>query len=227
MDKKKVTIIAIVLGVLFVAALVAFIVRDNKVADANAQVKELMAADAEYVNTAETYAYYGYNIPYDYYLQDEISNYGAYTTVLNDNIVLLDGASWNVTAGEEQKGTLNVSLTMPGDSYVTKAVWTVDGAETEYTYVMDGADITFTPVAAPAEAAEPVAVPVDEPAATADASVEAVEEPAATADAAVEPADAQAAAGDLVYCYAINDDGSVTLTSEDGTEVLTLTKAAR
>ena len=249
MDKKKLSIIAIVLGVLFVAALVLFAVKDHQYAKVDSQMQTVISQDADYQGEIQLEKAYGL-IPSAYTpTADDYVAYKEYmveylpeaTKIVTNQVVFVEN-EWNAVVG---------------DAEAVKAVFTVSGlasgnatiGDKEYIYSMGESEITLQeniiemPEVTAAEEAATIETTVAEEAATIEAtvaeeaaSVEAtvaeeaasVEVTAAEDAATAEPAaDAAAAPVVLTYTYAINEDGTITLTrtpAEEAGEVITLTK---
>lgn len=215
MDKKKLSIIAIVLGVLFVAALVLFAVKDH-------QIKTLADQDAGYQDLIQQYKDAERTDWPDYITYQESMIEGVsfdeikgVTQVAADQVTFVEN-EWNAVIGEAEpvKATFAVDA-MAADylSYYSYTLGTATIGDKEYIYsIIPGNGMVLQENAVP----EVTAV---EDAATVE--VTAVED-AATAEPA---ADAAAAPVVLTYTYAINEDGTITLTPVEGAgEVITLTK---
>lgn len=226
MDKKKLSIIAIVLGVLFVAALVLFAVKDH-------QIKALADQDTGYQDLIQQY---------------KDANRTDWPDYITYQESMIDGVSFDSIKGATQTAANQVSFVenewnaVIGEAEAVKAVFTVDAlaadymayygttigsatiGDKEYTYMMNSSDILLqeniaeVPAVTVAEDAATVEVTATEDAATVE--VTATEEAATTEPAA----DVAAVPAALTYCYAINEDGTITLTPDGEGEVITLTK---
>ena len=214
MDKKKLSIIAIVLGVLFVAALVLFAVKDH-------QIKALADQDTGYQDLIQQYKDAKRTDWPDYITYQESMIEGvsfdeikSVTQVAADQVTFVEN-EWNAVIGEAEpvKATFAVdAIAADYLSYYSYTLGTATIGDKEYIYsIIPGNGMVLQENAVPevtaVEDAATVEVTAVEDAATA--------EPAA--DVAAEPVV-------LTYCYAINDDGIITLTPDGEGEVITLTK---
>ena len=202
MDKKKLSIIAIVLGVLFVAALVLFAVKDH-------QIKDLADQDAGYQDLIQQYKDAERTDWPDYITYQESMIEGVSFDSVKDatqaaaNQVAFVENEWNAVIGEAEAVKAVFTVDALAADYMSYYGYTIGGAtigDKEYTYLMNSGDIVLQE-----NNAEVPAVTATEEAATA--------EPAVAAEPVV-----------LTYCYAINDDGSIALTPDGEGEVITLTK---
>lgn len=202
MDKKKLSIIAIVLGVLFVAALVLFVVKDH-------QIKNLADQDAGYQDLIQQYKDAERTDWPDYITYQESMIEGVSFDSVKDatqaaaNQVAFVENEWNAVIGEAEAVKAVFTVDALAADYMSYYGYTIGGAtigDKEYTYLMNSGDIVLQE-----NNAEVPAVTATEEAATA--------EPAVAAEPVV-----------LTYCYAINDDGIITLTPDGEGEVITLTK---
>ena len=226
MDKKKLSIIAIVLGVLFVAALVLFAVKDH-------QIKDLADQDAGYQDLIQQYKDAERTDWPDYITYQESMIEGvsfdeikSVTQVAADQVTFVEN-EWNAVIGEAEpvKATFAVNA-MAADylSYYSYTLGTATIGDQEYSYfIIPGNGMVLQenvlPEVTSTEEAATVEVTAAEEAATVE--VTAAEE-AATAEPAADTAAAPVA---LTYTYAINEDGTITLTPVEGEgEVITLTK---
>ena len=215
MDKKKLSIIAIVLGVLFVAALVLFAVKDH-------QIKALADQDTGYQDLIQQYKDANRTDWPDYITYQESMIDGVSFDSIKDatqtaaNQVSFVENEWNAVIGEAEAVKAVFTVDALAADYMAYYGYTIGGAtigDKEYTYLMNSSDIVLQE-----NIAEVPAVTIAEDAATVEVTAT---EAAATAEPA---ADVAAEPVVLTYCYAINDDGSITLTPDGEGEVITLTK---
>ena len=237
MDKKKLSIIAIVLGVLFVAALVLFAVKDH-------QIKALADQDAGYQDVIQQYKNAKRTDWPDYITYQESMIEGVsfdaikgITQIANDQATFAEN-EWNAVIGEAEpvKAAFAVDpMAVDILNYNNYSLGTAIIGDQEYSYfIIPGNGMILQENVLPEVTAVEDAVSVEVTAVEDAASVEVtaaedaatVEVTAAEDAATAEPAaDAAAAPVVLTYTYAINEDGTITLTPVEGAgEVITLTK---
>lgn len=226
MDKKKLSIIAIVLGVLFVAALVLFAVKDH-------QIKDLADQDAGYQEVIQQYKDAERTDWPDYITYQESMIEGVsfdaikgVTQIVTDQVTFVEN-EWNAVIGEAEpvKAAFAVDpMAVDILNYYNYSLGTATIGDKEYIYsIIPGNGMVLQenvlPEVTSTEEAATVEVTAAEDAATVEVTAT---EAAATAEPA---ADTAAAPVVLTYTYAINEDGTITLTPVEGAgEVITLTK---
>lgn len=144
MDKKKLTTIAIALAALFVIALVAFIIRDNKLKTIAADDKTYQDTIKRYKDNKQTYAYAEDYMGHLNLLatsgldKTEIENNRIAVQALKDHLVFVAGGEWNAAIGEGE-AAVNGKITFnPNDEGSGNMSEFIGEDESKFSYVFMG-----------------------------------------------------------------------------------------